>query len=136
MATTVEAKLRTQALANAGLAALIGTRWYDGRLQQGATFPAIVSILVSGNKTYSVNARLTTGFSRYQFTIWDTDSERARSVEDALASFLDGFNASGIAGLQRQPNEIIANRQSMIPAPEPPKFLRIVDARIFSNDTV
>lgn len=136
---TLEARLLTAAAANAGLAALLGSspfRWYDTRLAQGTAYPAVTVQLVSGNKTYAFEGRLSTGWSRYQFTIWDTDPERARSVESALVTFLDTFNGPGTAGLQQYPNYVVLQRQGMFAEIEPPVFQRINDAMIFSNDTL
>jgi hypothetical protein len=138
MATSLETKLRTQASAYAPLTALLGNpfRWYDSQLLQGSLYPAIVVMQVSGSPTYVQTGRLPTGFTRIQFTIWDTDSERARRVEAALESFLDQFNAIGIPGLVQYPNEIVLQRAGYFAEPAPALFQRINDAMIFSNSNL
>lgn len=136
---SLEAMLRTQALAFPGLTALLGTnpfRWYDTQLRQGTAFPAVTVQLVSGNETYAFNGRLATGWSRMQFTIWDSDPERARNVEAQLTAFLDVFNGTGIQGLSEYPNSIVMRRQTLFSETQPPLFQRINDAQIFSNSTL
>ena len=142
MPDTLEVKLRTQASTNAGLVALLGDgpefRWYDVQVKQGTDFPAVAVQLIAGNNTYATTGRLPTGWSRYQFTIWDPDSERCRQTESALISFLDTFNACMFPGAVQPPaypNLVVLQRQGFVPTPTPPKFTRIVDAMIFSNDT-
>lgn len=139
MSTTLEVLLRTQASAFAGLTALLGTvpfRWWDDTLQQGSAYPAIVVQLISNPASYCNLGRLPTSWARYQFSIWDTDAERARQVESQLYDFFDVFNAVGPSNLPAYPVQIVNDRQSVLPNPEPKRFLRIVDAMIFSNDTL
>ncbi len=136
---TLEADLRTQAAAFPGLTTLLGTnpfRWFDTQLPQGADMPAVVVQLVAGSKTYTLAGRLPTGFSRVQFTIWDTDAQRSRDVETQLANFLDVFNGTGIPGLVQYPNSIVLQRQALFAETQPPKYQRINDANIFSNDLI
>jgi len=139
MSTTLEVKLRTTASAFAPLIALLGTspfRWYDTQLVQGSVFPAIVALLVSDPKSYYLGGRMNTSFARVQFTIWDTDAERGRSVEAALYDFLDVFNASGAPADRAKPNYVVGARGGMYPQTQPPQFQRIIDAKIFNNDTL
>jgi hypothetical protein len=138
MSSSLEAQLLSQASVFAPLQALLGTpfRWYDNQLQQGSVYPAIVVQLISNPQAYVLTGRLPTSWSRYQFTIWDTDPERARTTENALFDFFDVFNAVGPANLPSYPVEVVNDRQSIVPNPEPKRFTRMVDAMIFSNDTL
>ena len=139
MASTLEVKLRTQASVYAPLTALLGTapfRWYDTQEVQGSVLPAVTVLQVSGNPLYAAAGRLSTGFSRVQFTIWDTDAERGRAVESALLTFLDQFNGVGISGLVQYPSQVLLQRTGFFAEPSPPRWLRYVDASIFSNNTV
>lgn len=137
--TDLKSLLRTQASAFGGLTALLGTtpfRWWDTTLQQGSAYPAIVVTMVSNPRNYVLMGRLPTGWSRVQFTIWDTDTLRASTVENALLAFFDVFNAVGPANLPSYPVEVVNDRETTVPEPEPKRFLRILDAMIFSNDNL
>jgi len=140
MATTLEVKLRTAASANAPLTALLGTspfRWYDMQEAQGGTFPSVTVQMIAAVNQYSLTQRLNNSHNRVQFTVWDTDPERARSVELAVLNFLDGFNAYN-AGDQnpRQRNEVVMRRQGGNPQTQPLTFWRILDAYIWHNETL
>jgi hypothetical protein len=144
---SLEVKLRTAALAYPDLVALLTNvpsvpqfpdfRWYSIQLLQGTKFPAVVVQLVSGGQSYSNYQRLSTSFNRVQFTIWDTDSDRGRQVEQVLYSFLDVFNPAGLrSDLTGAPNFVILTRAGMYPTPNPPQFWRTNDAMIFDNTAV
>lgn len=131
--------LRIQASAFPGLTALLGTspfRWWDGQLVQGSAYPAIVVTIVSNPRNYCLTGRLPTGWSRVEFKIWDTDTLRAGTVENALLNFFDVFNAVGPSNLPSYPVDVVNDRQTVVPDPEPKRFLRMVDTQIFSNDTL
>jgi hypothetical protein len=139
----LEAKLRTAALAYSPLATLLGNggnpnlfRWYETQLVEGSAFPAVVATLVSDPKDYCFTHRMSTSFTRMQFTIWDTDPSNASLVADTLANFLDQFNAYGISGLSVNANFIVNSRATIYPETQPPVFQRIVDAKIFNDDLV
>lgn len=124
------------------LNSLLGTnpfRWYYDTLQQGSGYPAVVVTQVSGNKTYTVNARLNTGFSRFQFTIWGgqyaTGATARDAVAAALVSFFDQWNGgSGITGLTQYSNLNVLDREMLFTQKDTPVYLRILDFMIFSND--
>lgn len=144
--TSLEVKLRTSALAYPDLATLLTNspaiprfpdfRWYDTQLLQGTVFPAIVVQLIAGSQMYGFARRLSTGFSRMQFTVWDTDPERARTIEATLYAFLDQFSAYGLPGLSQYSNNVVLTRQGMYPQSQPPQFWRINDVNIFENTAV
>src|SRR5665213_1969931 len=122
---TLEAKIRSAALAYTPLSSLLGTspfRFYDTQLVQGTLFPAIAFQEVGGSPTYAFTGRLPTGYSRYQFTIWDTDAERGRAVEAALLSFFDQLNLQGIPGLSLYPCRVVSQKAGMFTDPQPPQF--------------
>lgn len=139
MASSLKSKLFAAAVLDAGLFALLGSaagfRWYDTQLKQGTTFPAITVREISNPEDYVVTGRLPTSWARYQFTIYGTgnDSENANTVRNALATFLDTFNAIGIAGLVTYPNLIVGDRDGGIAQTQPLTYQRFVDVRIFSN---
>lgn len=141
MGTSIELKLRTAALATPALTSLLGTspfRWYDMQEAQNSPYPAITVLLVSAPSQYSNTARLINTRCRVQFTIRDTNAEHARTVENALLTFLDTFDAmNATPGLvSRQANEVINRRQGGNPNPDPLVFWRTVDAYIWNNESI
>jgi len=122
---------------------LLGTnpfRWYDTQLAQGSAFPAVVAQIISSSKTYNVAGRMTNGNSRVQFTIWSTNTGSGMTaranVESALATFLDGLNLIGIPGLLQYPNYIVGARDGWVALPQPGNPLKLIDAMVFSNDSL
>lgn len=139
--SSVKQRIRTAASAYSGLTALLGTapfRWYDLQLAQGSAKPAVVVQQISGSPTYVVGGRLNTGWGRWQFTIWGsgTDSSNALAVEAQLLDFLDQLNLIGITGLTQYPCLVVGQRDAMFPGTQPPSYQRLVDAMIFSNDSL
>lgn len=133
--------LRTAAAAYPALSALLGTnpfRFYDTQLVQGSAYPAIVTYQVSDVKDYSVTARLVTGWTRVQFTIWggqaDPGQAAAEQVLQALLPFLDQFNGTGIPNQIIYPNNVVNVRRGLFAETDPPIFQRLVDVKIFYND--
>jgi hypothetical protein len=139
MSTSLEVKLRTAASVYGPLTALLGTspfRWYDTQLLQGTTFPAVVVQLISNAPTYALPGALTASFARVQLTVWDTDAERARAVEAAIAAFLAATNFGPYSSpVTVFANYILNTRQSLYPQTQPPQFQRILDCKIFNDDT-
>lgn len=140
MASAFKDKLRTAALANAALSALIGTNWYDTQLPQTATFPAVVVQQISGPRIYVNTTRLGTFFGRWQFTIWggqfSAGAENRDLVANALMNFLDSASFDGIAGRALNPNSIVGDRDFSFPQTEGPIFQKVVDAMIFVNESI
>lgn len=144
MATSIQDRLLTAAAAYAPLTALLGTspfRWYFDTLQQGSAFPAVVVEQISGSKTYAATKRLATGFSRYQFTIWGGQYLAGSQARDAVASALNDFmdqwsGGSGISGLSLYSNLNVMERERLFPWTDTPIYQKIVDYRIFADDTL
>lgn len=133
---TLIVKLVTAAQSFAPLTALIGTRISSYPLAQGSQFPAIVLQVISNPRTYSVNARLATSFTRVQATIFGLapGGENARAVESAWIQFLDQFNGDGIAGRSISPNTVVGSREFGIAQTSPLTFQIVTDAMIFENE--
>lgn len=138
--TPLKDKLRTAAAAYAPLTALLGAspfRWYDTQLVQKSAFPAIVAQVISDPKSYVFGGRLPTSFARVQFVIWDIDSQRIETVKSTLFDFLDTFVGDGISQSPLvKGNYIVADRDGMEPQTQPPQWKRIIDAKIFNNDSI
>ena len=141
MATTLEVKIQNGAQAFTPLTSLLAARAdgkaaiYEMQEYQGTAFPSLVFFLVSTVPLYGASFRPHQNRSRVQFTIWDTDPERARSVELALMQWLDQFNAWN-AGDQNvlQRNQVVMRRQGGNPQTQPLTFWRIVDVFIWNNE--
>lgn len=140
MATPIMQRIRTAALANAGLVALIGQNWYDTQLPQLATFPAIVAQQISGPRIYVNAARLNAYFARFQFTIWAGQFAAGANARDAvfaaLAAFLDATPFDGITGRAQNPNFIVGDRQMGFVQTDGVLFQRIVDAMLYVNESL
>lgn len=147
MSTSLQQRMLTSASAYAPLQALLGTppgevfRWYFDILEQGSAFPAVVVQQISGSKTYSATARLKTGYSRYQFTIWGgqfaAGSQARDDVAAALVSFMDQWaGGTGITGLSLYPNENVLDRKALYVQKDTPVYQRLMDFRIFSDDSI
>jgi hypothetical protein len=139
MPTSLETKIRTAAAAYSPLVALLGSspfRWYDTQLVQGSAWPSVVAQLVSNSPTYALPGALTASFARVQFTVWDIDAERARTVESTITAFLAATNfGPNSSPVTVTANYILNTRQSMYPQTQPPQFQRIMDCKLFNDDT-
>jgi len=141
--TSLKAKLFAAALQNARLVYLLGSgsplvlRWFDMQLPQsaGTGFPAVVVQQISDPRMYATAGLLPTSWARIQFTVFGTgnDSQNTDAIVEALAEFLNTFNADGVTGRPGSPNYIISDRDAGIALTQPLTYQRIVDARIFWN---
>ena len=139
MSTPLEDKLRTQAASNSTLSGLLGSlpfRWWDSQLTPGSAFPAVVVLLVSAPGMHVLTGRMSSVWSRVQFTIWGASGDSARQVESALMQFLDTFNAIGIPNAPAYPYQVANRRSGMYVQSQPPKYWRILDAIIFNNENL
>ncbi len=143
MATPLKERIRSAAIATPAMTALLGTnpfRFYDQQLVQGSAFPAIVQQVISGAPTYILAGRLPCSSSRVQFTLWATRDAAGltalAALEAALVAFLDTLNLIGIPGLQQYQNLVVLSRDAFYPLPQPGNPQRIIDAMIYSNDTL
>jgi len=142
MATTLLAKLRTAASADATLSSLLGSspfRWYDQQLAQGTAFPAVTAEITTRVRQYSVNSLLLTAQYRVTFKVFDPDPQQSRAVALAIEQFLTGFNAysSAAPAGQLQPNQVVMGpRDFGIAETQPLTNLQILDAMIWNNETL
>lgn len=143
MSTPIKERIRTAAIAFPGFTALLGTnpfRFYDLQLNQGSEFPAIVLTAVSNPQTYALVGRLPTSFSRFQFTIWSTNDalgmQKLAALEALIIEFLETLNLVGIPGLCSYSNQVVNARDGWYPLPSPGNPQRLIDAMIFSNDSL
>ena len=140
--TPLTEKIRNAALAYPGLTALLGGtnpnlfRWYQTQLKPSSAFPAVVALTVSNPSDYAFTYRMKTSFARVQLTVWALSPEDCASVEDQLEAFLDQMNLYGISGLVQNANFIVNARDGLYPETQPPQYQRIIDVKVFSNESV
>ena len=141
MSTSIETKLRTAAIANAGLTALLGTapfRWYNTQENQGpppsagVQFPCITAQQVSGVPIYNLGGRGPMNQIRVQFTIWEGPTpDTTDAVLQALRVFLDTFSAVQAGNFA---NQIVNDgRRGFYAATKPGIFQKFVDVMIWNN---
>lgn len=141
--TPLKEKVLSAAIVYPGFTALLGTnpfRWYNQQLYQGSEFPGITVMEVSNPQTYALVGRLPTSFARLQFTIWTVNTTvgfaKLAAVEALLYEFLETLNLVGIPGLCSYNNQVVNARDGWYPLPSPGNPQRLIDAMIFSNDTL
>jgi len=143
MSTPRKHKLRTAAVADTGLSALLGTapfRWYNVQLLQGSALPAIVVQIISTVPKHGYTLRAQNPVeNRVQFTIWggqgDAGCQSAYDVEAALKMFLDSFDAIGISNLARYPNYITLERDGFFIQTDTGIYQRLIDVMIWNDET-
>lgn len=143
MPTPLKDRIRAAAIVYPGFTALLGTnpfRWYDQQLNQGSAFPAVVVTTVSNPPTYAIVGRLPTSFSRLQFTVWSTNdaagTSKLAALEALITEFLETLDLVGIPGLCSYSNRVANVRDGFFPLPSPGNPQRLIDAVVFSNDTL
>jgi|SRR5215831_12435364 len=137
MGTPIETKLITAASADAGMQAMFGGRIYDTRENPGSPFPALTLQTVPSPKRYTAEGRNNLAEYRVRFVIWGgqfTSGEaQSTSGTNALMSFLDTFSA--VAGGQVA-TMILNDQRGLFPLTDGPIWQRIVDAHIYSDDSL
>ena len=115
-------------------------RWYNAQLIEGSPLPAVTVFSVSNPPTYVFTQRTQTTFSRVQFVIWGGQGAAgvaaAQAVTYVLYPFFDTLNLVGIPGLAMYNNTIIGDREAVFPQTDPLIYQRVLDVRIFSNETL
>lgn len=75
--------LRAFLLADAPIAAAVGTRIYPTKLPQNATFPALTVTRVSGSRIGRLKGRASLARPRYQIDAWTKERASASAFEEA-----------------------------------------------------
>ncbi len=88
---TIGEGLRTYVLADAGIAAIVGTRMYPLRLPQKAVFPAIVYQRISGFRFGHLRGSGSLARPRYQVDCWATQHLAATQLGNLCRVRLAGF---------------------------------------------
>jgi len=141
----LEQRIRIAAAAYSPLALLLGSgspllfRWYNGQLVQGSAYPAVVAMTVTNPPSYIFNRRLSTSYSLMQYTIWggvgSAGAQAAEDVSAAMATFFDQLDLVGNGRQIQQNNFIQANRQAYYPQGTTLIYQRVLEVRVFSDDT-
>jgi hypothetical protein len=135
MSTSIEAKLRIAASADATLPSLLGTtpfRWYDTQLVEGSAYPAMVCLRVSDVPTYVNQGQNPMELVRIQITIWEGQTaETTDALINALENFLATFSATSVIGYAS--NRIVNKRRGFFAQTQPGIFQNIIDVMIWNN---
>lgn len=119
-------------------------QWADIQLPQGwnlASCSAIAVNIISRPRDYvAAEGQMVTNWARVQFTIfgYGNDSTNADAVAAALLAFLFSLNLSQASGTSPgyvPPTYVLNDRDSGFAQTDPLTYMRIIDARIFVNDT-
>lgn len=101
MSTTIEEGLQVFLLANAGVAALVGTRVYGMIVKQGSTFPCITKQRITTPRIITHDTSGSSGvlaYPRFQIDTWGVSEASVKAVADAVRTALNGFKGSLGAG--------------------------------------
>lgn len=90
----IEEALRAVLLADAGVAALVGTRVYPLVLPQAGTLPAITYQVVAGDADYVMEGASGLAFKRVQVDCWADTYSAAAGLRAAVTAALGGFAGS------------------------------------------
>lgn len=112
----VEEGLRLLFLADASLAVLIGARFYDAELPEGATYPAITLQRISSIPEYSLRGQEGQELARFQITVHADchlkAMQTASHVRRIIRLFPRGVFPGGIKfGFMQQTNEVAMGRE-------------------------
>lgn len=97
----IEAKMVDILLADAGVAAIVGTRIDPVVVRQTTSFPSVIyRRLPGGERTYSLAGR--GGMTTVTVALygWATDYATARSLANAIRDALDAYTSSASDGIQ------------------------------------
>lgn len=92
----IEQAIVAKLLADATLAALVGTRVYPGLAPQGAAAPYLVYQQADRQKVHTLGGVVSLNNYRMRFDAFGSSYANAKATAAALASALDGF--SGLVG--------------------------------------
>ena len=126
---TVESALYAIAAADAGVAALVGTRIYRERLPQGETLPALVYQQVSELPDLAHSGPAGTSSLRYQFNCYGANPTAAEALKNALVTAFHGY--SGTTGSRTMSSRVVAALS--LPDRDTEYERRIVDVMILDE---
>lgn len=148
-AVSLEQKIRVAAAADPTLLSLLCSgpskpfRWCtQGHLIQGIATPAVVTQLISNPSMNVAAGRMPTSWARVQFTIWagqyTAGAQAAEDVAAALKAFLNTLNLDSVdvASDVACANYVANERDTLYPQTDTPVYQKIIDAMIWSNDTL
>lgn len=99
MPSAVENSIRSLALANPALQALIGTRFYPDALPEGAALPAISASIVSDVPNYSHSGTSGWYFARIQYNLHTATYSSLQDVFNALRAALQDLKRTSQSGI-------------------------------------
>jgi uncharacterized protein DUF3168 len=90
----MEEALIAKLLADAGVAALVGTRVHPGARPQASTLPAIVCNAISANPSYSDDGEDGIAEARVQLDCWGATYSSAKTTARAVKAALSAFDGT------------------------------------------
>jgi len=90
----IERAIRTLLVDDGGVAALVGSRVFPIRREQGSSLPAIVYQQISGPRFYKVTEPMGWVESRFQVTCWAGTYAESRALSDAVREAVGGYSGT------------------------------------------
>jgi hypothetical protein len=90
----IEEALTTYLLAQSGLTALIGGRFFPDLLEDDATLPAVVYLNISDVKDHTLDGQLALESPVIQFTAYATTKSAAKAVAAQLKTALSDYHGT------------------------------------------
>ena len=148
---TLEQIIRNGILANAGVAALLGTNLFLVQLPEDAFDPAsnppggkppdaptarAVYQRISTQRFYAHASANDVGWSVFRLTIWDYTGISTLNIAQAIVAALATFTAQldDSPPSPNAPNFVLNQRMDVEPQTSPPLFKTVMDVRFFFED--
>lgn len=141
MALAVETQIRNALIADAGVAAIVGTNWWPDQLPQNPVFPAGTIQRVSDVPYYTQQSpggtQASVGWCRISITVWCdtkdgglTRENLCRAIILAMQTFSCYDLPSSPLVVQQAPNILLNRRHGVEPQTRQPLFKAMLDWRI------
>lgn len=104
---TIEQGLVAELLADAGVAAIVGTRVHPGAVPQNGSLPAIVYQRISSIRDVDMSGPQSFTQVRIQVDCWHTSYAGAKSLADAVRSALNGVGINSPKTLGAEPVQLV-----------------------------
>lgn len=131
----IEVDLRTHFLAQAPIAAIVGTRMYPLQLPQGATLPALTYQVISGVSEITHDGPSDLGNRRIQIDCWapsgNTGYQQVVELAGAVRRAVSGY--MGSMGTNPATNARKINERD-IPEPETKLWRRMIEISLWHKE--
>ncbi len=141
---SLESRLHSAFVGDAGVSALIGTRLYDRQLPPTPTYPCAAYQRISTIPLYSQergSEQGGVGWARFQISMWASGQNGGNdsdAIATAFANALQGFNlwsppASPVV-VNTAPNYVLNRRAGIEPNTNPPVFKVFLDIKVWYQE--